>query len=66
MREYEPKTIICPQCSRKVGRYDGRSKMEYSTKCNKCGKLVTYNPETNEVELKPMPQRHCGSGLRFY
>lgn len=66
MKKYEPITIICPQCLRKVGTYDGRSKINPVAKCKNCKKLVIYDIETGKFELKPIPERTQGSGMRFY
>lgn len=66
MKEYKPKTIFCPSCKRKVGTYDGRSTSNYITRCNKCRKCVIYHVDTKEIEIKPLPQRNCSSGLTFY
>lgn len=64
--EYKTKAIICPQCNIKVGTHDGRSTIPKSVKCNVCNKLVVYNPETGKTEIKPIPPRTQGSGMRFY
>ena len=62
----EPKTIYCPKCGRKVATWDGRSKNNISVKCNKCKKLVVYDVENENVEIKEIPQRTTSSGMRFY
>lgn len=64
--EYKPKTIYCPSCGRKALVYDGRATNNLSVKCKKCNKLVIFKPATMETELKPVPQRNCSSGMRFY
>lgn len=62
----EPKTIYCPKCGRVVCHYDGRQTINPRGKCKKCGKLAVYHIDTDEVELKPVPQRNCSSGRAFY
>lgn len=62
----EPKTIYCPKCGRKVATWDGRSTINISVKCKKCNKLVVYNVENENVEIKEIPQRATSSGMRFY
>lgn len=63
--KYEPKTIFCPSCNRKVGAWDGRSSINLITRCKKCNKRVIYRVDTGEIEIKPLPQRNCSSGLTF-
>lgn len=65
MKEYEPRAIICPQCLRRVGTYDGRSTINHNTRCKKCRKRILYHVDTGETEIKPLPQRNCSSGMRF-
>lgn len=62
----EPKTIYCPQCYRKCGVYDGKSKINPQMKCRKCNKLIAYDIATDTVSVKKIPERICGSGVRFY
>ena len=62
----EPKTIYCPRCGRKVTTLDCSSANNISVKCKKCNKLVVYNVENENVEIKEIPQRETSSGLRFY
>ena len=62
----EPKTIYCPKCERKVATWDGRSTINISVKCKKCNKLVVYDVENENVEIKEIPQRATSSGMRFY
>ena len=58
--------IYCPGCGRKVGNYDGKSKINKSIACRKCNRLVVYNVFTGQAELKPIPRRTQASGMRFY
>lgn len=62
----ELKVIICPQCLHEVGTHDGRSKINPAVKCRNCNKLVVYDVKTGKCELKPVPERTAGSGMRFY
>lgn len=64
--KYKPKVIICPQCLRQVGTYDGRSTINKSVRCKNCKKLVVYDIKSGKCELKPIPERMQGSGMRFY
>ena len=64
--EYKPKSIYCPKCGRKAFIYDGRGADYLSVKCKKCKKLVVYKPDSDTVELKDVPKRHCSSGKRLY
>ena len=61
----EPKTIYCPQCGRRVGKYDGKSSINLVMKCRKCNKRVVYQIDTGKKEIKAIPKRSCSSGLRF-
>lgn len=64
--EYKPKEIICPQCLKCVGTYDGRSTINHVSRCNICGKRIIYHVDTEEIEIKPLTQRTCSSGITFY
>lgn len=64
--KYEPKAIICPKCNRTVGMYDGRSTINKSVSCKNCKKLVIYDVKSGKCELKPIPKREQGSGIRYY
>lgn len=64
--KYNLKEIICPQCLKCVGTYDGRSTINKSVSCKNCKKLVVYNIKTGKCELKPIPKREQGSGMKFY
>lgn len=57
--------IYCPRCGRKVATWDGKAKTNIDAKCRKCGKLIVFHPDTEEVERKDMPPR-VASGIRFY
>ena len=58
--------IYCPKCGRKVGTYDGKSKINKSMKCNKCNRMVLFDVETKETKTKEIPKRTQSSGMRFY
>lgn len=64
--EREAKTIYCPQCYRKVTEYDGKSSIKPQVRCRKCNKLIVYDIKSDTVSVKKMPERICGSGVRFY
>ena len=66
MKDYLKKEIYCPECERLVGTYDGKSRINPQIKCKRCNKLVVYDIETGKRELKLIPERTQGSGMRFY
>ena len=43
--------IYCPKCGRKAMQHDGKSEITKSVKCQKCKKLVVFNPITNETVI---------------
>ena len=59
-------TIYCPKCGRKVGTYDGKSKINKSIMCKNCTLLVVYDVTAGQATTKPMPKRTQSSGKRFY
>lgn len=65
MKKYRPVKIFCPQCKSYVGTYDGRSTINYITRCNKCRKRIVYHIGTGETEVKNIPKRNCSSGMIF-
>lgn len=65
MKKYRPKVIRCPKCLQHVGKYDGRSTLDYVCRCKTCKKQIIYHIETKKVEIKPLPQRNCSSGVTF-
>lgn len=65
MKKYKPVKILCPQCNSHIGTWDGRSTTNYIARCSKCRKRVIYHVDSGEIELKPLPERTCGSGLTF-
>ena len=64
--EREAKAIYCPQCKRKCGRPDGKSQINKEMRCRKCNKLIVYDIATDTVSVKKIPERICGSGVRFW
>lgn len=62
----ETKIIHCPICKRKVATWDGKSQSYISTNCKKCKKRIVYKPDTQEIEVKNIPERDTSSGMRFY
>ena len=63
---YQPITIYCITCGRKVGTHDGRGTITVGYKCKKCNKLIQYNPVTKKTKIKNMPERITASGIRFW
>ncbi len=61
----KPKTIYCPQCGHKTGKYDGKSTIDCITRCRNCRKRVIYHIDTGETEIKPLPLRASSSGVLF-
>lgn len=47
-------------------QWDGKTTIHPIAKCRKCKKLVVYRIDSGETELKEIPERTQGSGLRFY
>lgn len=66
MKKNKSIAIICPQCKHKVGIYDGRSGINPKIKCRECNKLIVYDISSGKAEMKAIPQRTQGSGVRFY
>lgn len=60
------KTIYCPSCNRKVATYDGKSTTDITVACEKCRKLVVYDPVWNVTKTTEIPSRKTASGCRFY
>ena len=61
----ESVVVYCPRCGRKVGTYDGKSSINFVTKCVKCQKQVVYDIKTKETRIKPLPKRQTSSGVTF-
>lgn len=64
MEERKKITIYCPGCKRKAFDMYAGSGLVIKHKCSKCNKMVVYNPKYG-VELKPIQQRECSSGMTF-
>ena len=63
--ERPKRTIYCPLCNRKAFEiYEGCG-MVIQKKCEKCKKLVDYNPRYG-IRLLPIPKRTNSSGKQFY
>lgn len=62
---YEPKTIYCPKCCRKVAAWDGRSSNNIEVRCSKCNLLVEFDVKSQKTELKKLPPRKTSSGMTF-
>ena len=61
----EAKKIYCPKCNSHVGTYDGKSSVNFVTRCNKCRKRVIYDIATGETRIKELPARATSSGMTF-
>lgn len=60
------KKIYCPICGRKVGTYDGKSKINKIMDCKKCRKRIIYHVDTDQLKVKQIPQRNTSSGVTFH
>lgn len=65
MEKYRKKTIYCPKCGRKVGMYDGKSRIDQRYICKKCDKRIVYRVQTGKVEKKERAIRTTSSGMVF-
>lgn len=64
--EYKPKSIYCPICKRKVGKWDGRSTVNVIVAgCKKCRKKIVYHVDTGQTKLSKIPPRNTSSGMTF-
>jgi hypothetical protein len=61
----EEKEIMCPKCGRYCFKIFVGGSMVTKRKCNKCNKMVVYNPRYG-VEIKPLENRQSSSGTRIY
>ena len=57
--------IYCPRCKRKVGIWDGKSKINVKSKCNNCKNTVLYHVDTQETEIISSDTRNTSSGVTF-
>lgn len=62
--------IICPACENYICKANKRDNDEHITICNKCYKMVRYNPYEGYVELWKVPKekksdRKASSGVTF-
>lgn len=64
MAEREQKIVYCPGCERKAFNIYAGCGLVLKKKCEKCNKLVVYNPRYG-VQLKPLDERNTSSGRRF-
>ena len=61
-----PKTIKCPVCKKRMGRYDGKSKISpIISDCHECRIRVLYYVETGELRKQALPTRTTSSGMTF-
>ena len=63
--DFEFKTIYCPICGRKVGKYNLRSTMNVTCRCMKCNKRVIYDYQTGKTSVKKMPERFSSGAKMF-
>lgn len=61
----EPKNIYCPKCSRKLGKWDGKSTINVICKCSNCNKRVVYHVDTGETQIKDRDPRKQSSGVNL-
>lgn len=61
----EPKTIYCPKCNRKVGKWDGKSTVNVICKCKNCNRRIVYHVGFDVVETKEIPPRSQSSGVNL-
>lgn len=64
--EFKKIVVTCPVCGRGIAHYDGRGTIPIQRKCEKCNKLIIFNPKDGTKEIKEMPHRQYSSGKRFY
>lgn len=60
----EPVKVYC-SCGRRVGTWDGKSKINVVCKCNKCNKRVVYYVDNGVTVIKDQPPRKTSSGANF-
>lgn len=65
-KEIDWKNIYCPICGRKVMKHDSWGTIPIYAKCNKCNKVVCYEPNTNQVTVKNIPPRNTSNSGRIY
>lgn len=66
MKKYKPVKIFCPECNSYVGQHDGRSTINFISRCNKYRKRVVYHIGNGKIEVKDIPKRNCSSGMTFW
>lgn len=58
--------IACPNCGKFLTKADKEDVRIHKLVCRNCKKCVWYVPANNCREIKEIPQRESGSGMRFY
>lgn len=58
--------ITCPNCGSLLTRTDKRDARTHKLACRKCWKWIWFVPASDYREVKEIPQRESGSGMRFY
>ena len=61
----EVRKIYCPKCNRRVGAWDGRSKINVIVNCRNCSKRIIFDVETQETIVKNIPLRATSGGKTF-
>ena len=61
----ESKKIYCPKCNRRVGAWDGRSKINVIVNCKNCNKRIIFDVDTQETTMKSIPLRATSGGKSF-
>jgi hypothetical protein len=57
--------IYCPKCNRRVGAWDGRSKINVIVNCKNCNKRIIFDVDTQETTMKSIPLRGTSGGKSF-
>lgn len=65
-KEIDWKNIYCPECGRKVMKHDNWGTIPIYAKCNKCNKVVCYEPKTQKATIKKIPPRNTANSGRIY
>lgn len=68
MKLYENKdiSIMCPNCKKFLTKADKTDNRIHKLLCKHCRKWIWFTPGNDYREIKPMPERTQGSGMRFY
>lgn len=58
--------ITCPNCGKFLAKADKRDSRTHKLACRKCWKWIWFVPASETTEIKDIPPRASGSGMRFY